>query len=325
MKKYGSNHLATAFFLFVYLLLGVAWSTEAEELPKVISQAIEQAFPNAKIIDISKKSYQGQAVTGIELADEDGTLYEVYVSNNGMIMKAQSEDAGLPWIGGELSIGLAVFAEKGIYKDVDTEIQPALFVQYENGPFEIMTTDAIDATYEFFDSRLLSIALNGSVRIGEGYDPDDSSFLRGMDELDTLFYAGMEFKKQFAGWEVGLEILQDVTGEHDGQEIELALEYQWNAGGFEFRPSVSLTWMSKKTVDYFYGVSSKEVNPDRKAYSPGSSYEIGAEFMIQRPIFGNYTIVGILGISTYGGDIKDSPIVDEDYSAEVGFGIMYTF
>ena len=325
MKKYGSNHLAAALFLSLYLILGVTWNAGAQQLPSAVSEAIDQAFPNARITDISKDSYQGQAVTEVELVDENGNPYEVHISNDGRILKAKREDDGLPWIGGELSIGLAVFAEKEIYKGADDEIQSAVFLRYENGPFEIMTTDAIDVSYELFDTSLFSTALKGSILLGEGYDPDDNTYLKGMEELDTLFYVGLGFEKQFAGWEISLEVLQDVSGEHDGQEIELALEYQWNAAGFEFRPNVSLTWMSGRTVDYFYGVSSKEARVDRKAYSPGSSYESSAELVVERVIFGNFSAVGIIGVSAFGGDITDSPIVDEDYSTQVGFGIMYAF
>jgi outer membrane protein len=47
--------------------------------------------------------------------------------------------------------------------------------------------------------------------------------------------------------------------------------------------------------------------------------------MIQRPLFGNFTAVGIVGISTFGNEIVDSPLVDEDYELEGVLGVMYTF
>jgi outer membrane protein len=228
-------------------------------------------------------------------------------------------------IGGELSIGMFARGEREIYKDVGSKFEPAPFIRYENGPFEIEGYDGLDASFTLFRSGSYGIALTGSVDFEDGYDPDDSDYFEGMDELDTLYSVGLKCETNFAGWEAELEFEQDVSGEHDGQEVELALVYPWMAGGFEFRPTLSATWLSEKTVDYFYGVSAKEAKPDRPAYSPGASYEIGAELMILRPLFGNFTAVGIVEISTFGKDITDSPLVDEDYEIEGVLGIMYTF
>ena len=57
------------------------------------------------------------------------------------------------------------------------------------------------------------------------------------------------------------------------------LIYPTSFAGFELRPELAFTWMSADTVDYFYGVSEVEARPDRPAYSPGSSFEIGAEVL----------------------------------------------
>ena len=57
----------------------------------------------------------------------------------------------------------------------------------------------------------------------------------------------------------------------------------------------------------------------------GDVLELELELMVQRPIRGNWTAVGVTGFSTYGEEIKDSPIVDEDYSYELVLGIIYSF
>ncbi|MDY6951308.1 MAG: MipA/OmpV family protein [Thermodesulfobacteriota bacterium] len=308
----------------LFLLLGAPLAAQAGDVPEVIRQAIAQEFPGATIKETEQEVWKGQPVTEVELTSRDGVDYEVLMSDNGEILSVEEEE-GLPWIGGELSLGLALHAEGEIYKGVDTEFQPVPFFEYENGPFEIRATDSIDATYAFYSSDRFSIALGGYVELEEGYDPDDSDFLEGMDEIETLYGAGLELEGMVAGWEASLEVLQDVSGEHDGQQVELSLTYPWTAGGFEWRPELSLAWMSEKTVDYLYGVSAKEARAGRPAYAPGSSFEIGVELMVQRPLFGDFTAVGIFGISTFGSDITDSPLVDEDYAIEGVLGLMYTF
>jgi MipA family protein len=324
MDHLTAKNLKVTFVLGLYLLLGVVFTAHANGVPDVIHKMIDQNFPGATIKEIEPEIWKGRPVTEVELTSQDGIDYEVFISDSGEILSIK-EEKGLPWIGGELSLGLALSAERSIYRGMDAEFQPAPFVMYENGRLEIQTTDSIDAVFTFYKTDRFSIALEGSLSLEEGYDPDDSDFLEGMDELHTLYSAGLEFEGRYAGWEASLEILQDISGEHDGQEIELSLVYPWMTAGFELRPGLSLTWMSKKTVDYLFGVSAGEARANRPVYSPGSSFEIGAELMIQRPLFGNFTGVGIIEISTFGNEITDSPLVDEDYEIEGVIGVMYKF
>ncbi|MDY6987314.1 MAG: MipA/OmpV family protein [Thermodesulfobacteriota bacterium] len=326
MRKdhYRPTNVKATLALGFFLLLGAPLAAQAGDVPKVIREAIHQEFPGATIKEIEQEVWKGQPVTEVELTSRDGVDYEVVLSDSGEILNVEEEE-GLPWIGGELSLGVALFVERDIYMGVDTEFQPVPFFEYENGPLEIQATDSIDATYAFYRSDRFSVALIESIELEEGYDTDDSDFLKGMDELETLYGAGLELEGMVAGWEAGLEVLQDVSGEHDGQQVELSLTYPWTAAGFEWHPEFSLTWMSEKTVDYLYGVSAKEARAGRPAYAPGSSFEIGAELMVQRPLFGDFTAVGIFEISTFGSDVTDSPLVDEDYAIEGVLGVMYTF
>ena len=314
----------------IYLLLGLSLMMNspsvalAQDVPDKIRQVIEDRFPGADIKEIESELWEGQPVTEVELTAQDGTEYEVFVSKNGEILHI-AEKKGLPWIGGELTIGFGLRGEREIYKDADTEFEPIPFLVYENGPFEIEAYDGINATYRLYGNDLFEVGLLGSIMMEEGYDTDDDYF-KGMDELDSFLYgAGLEFAVTFAGWQTGLEILQDISGEHDGQEVELSFAYPWSVAGFGLTPKLSLTWLSKKTVDYFYGVSDSEARSDRPAYSPGSSFEIEAELMVQRPIYGNFSIIGLIGVSTFGSEITDSPLVDEDYEIEGAIGLSYTF
>ncbi len=325
MKQNRLMHLRVSLFLGLYLLLSTTLTAGADGLSDVMRKSIENTFPECEIKETEEEMWKGEAVIEVELITKDGIPYEVYISKDGQIVKAAKEGES-SWIAGELSIGLAVTLERDIYKGVSSEIEPTPFLRYEYGPFEIQGTDSIDATFKLYETNGFSIAVLGSLLQEEGYDVDDSDYLKGMDALkSTFFHAGLELEGQYAGLETSLEVSQNTTGGHDGQEVELAFEYPWMAAGFEFRPSIGMAWKSKKMVDYFYGVSAKEAKVDRPVYSPGSSYEIEAELMVMRPIFGNFTAVGIAGISTFGKDITDSPLVDKDYEASGIFGVMYTF
>ena len=306
------------------LFLGVSFIAHAVDVPEAVREIVEREFPGAVFVEIRKDTWKGHPATEVEFVALDGTLYEMVLSENGNVLSIEAEKE-LPWIGGELSLGLGVMVEREIYKGMDTEVQPAPFLRYENGPFELQTGETVEATCKFFRTGNFSVAIGGYLAFDAGYDPDDSDYLEGMDDLSTLYGVGLHFETSFADWELGLEALQDLSGEHDGQQIEFSAAYPWHWGGFELRPELSLTWLSEKTVDYFYGVSTGEARRDRPAYSPNSSYEIGASLMVKRPIYGDFTAVGIVEATTFGGEIRDSPLVDEDYALQGVVGVMYTF
>jgi outer membrane protein len=312
------------------LLLGVglfmifAFPARAMDVPDAIRKRVKQEFPGATITEIRKDVYNGLPVTEVEFITEDGTEYEMIVTEDGGVLSVE-EEKGLPWIGGELSLGLGVMVERDIYKGVDTEVQPAPFLRYENGPFEIRAYEGVDATYTFFRTDRFSVAVGGFYEQDEGYDPDDSDYLKGMKTLDDLFGAGLYLETEVAGFTAGLQIHQDLSGESDGQEVELSVFYPWFVAGFEIRPELSVTWLSEKTVDYYYGVSAGEARSDRPVYSPSSSFAFGLGLMIQRPIFGDFTAVGMVEASTFGSEIKDSPLVDEDFGWDAVFGVTYAF
>ena len=288
-----------------------------------VREAVESRFPGAVIKEVEQESWNGQSVTEVELTDKDGRDLEVLFSPRGEVLNIE-EKSGLPWIGGELALGVAMRGEREVYRGIGTEFEPSPFFIYENGPLEILAYDGIDAWFRLFDDDWLSLAASGSILLDEGYDPSDSDYFEGMDEISTRDYAGLQLEAERGSWEARLEYQRDISGEHNGQEVELSLFYTKAWSGFELRPELSLTWMSSETVDYFYGVSREEARPGRPAYSPGSSLEVGIGMMVQWPISKSLTAVALFEVGTVGGEIKGSPLVDSDYAVEGALGVMYS-
>jgi outer membrane protein len=313
-----------ALALVILLLLGAAPVVKAEPAPEAVHQVIHRQFPGATITETRKERREGQTVTEVEFTLPEGGLYEATLSESGEVLRIE-EEKGLPFIGGELSLGIGLRGEQSIYRDTDAEYQLVPFLRYENGPFELRAWDGIEALLRVWGTEAYAIGLLGTVDFKDGYDPDDSDFMDGMDELDTLYSIGLELNAAVAGADVSLSFLQEVSSEHDGQEVELAVQYPWTMLGLDWRPELSVTWMSEKMVDYFYGVTTREARANRPAYDPGSSYEFGAELMIQRSLVGGLSLVGIGEVTAFGSEITDSPLVEEDYEIEGVLGVMYSF
>lgn len=314
-------------FLYGLMALMAAGLSAArsETLSDAMRETLEQRFSGARIREVEQETWRNQRVTEVDVESADGTCYELIFSEAGELLYVEEDREGLPWIGGELSIGLAARAEREIYKGVGTELEPTPFFLYENGPLEILSYDDFGVLLKLYRGDMFSVGAGGTLKFGEGYDPGDSPDLEGMDGLHTLYSVDIEFELERGPWEIGLEVSQDVSGENDGQEIELVIGYEMAVAGFSLRPELSLTWLSADTVDYFYGVAPHEAREGRPVYKPGSDFELEAGLRVLRPIGGGFTLVGLAGVSTFGREIRDSPLVDADVALEGTLGVMYTF
>lgn len=300
-------------------------AARSETLSGSMREKLDQRFSGARIKEVEQETWQNQRVTEVDVESADGTCYELIFSEAGEILHVEEEREGLPWIGGELSIGMAVRAEREIYKGVGTELEPTPFFLYENGPLEILSYDDFSVLIKLYRGDVFSVGVGGTLQIEEGYDPGDSADLKGMDDLHTLYSADIELEVERGPWEIGLELSQDASGENDGQEIELVIGYETAVAGFSLRPELSLTWLSADTVDYFYGVAPHESREGRPVYKPGSDFELEAGLRVMRPIGRGFTLIGLVGVSTFGREIQDSPLVDSDVEIEGTLGVMYTF
>lgn len=304
---------------------GVAEGVSAADVSEaVVREAVERRFPGAVIREIEQDRLKGQSVAEVELVDKDNNNFEVLISSSGEFLSVEEQE-GLPWIGGELGLGFALRGERDIYKDAGTESELSPLFMYENGPLQILGYDGIDASLRFLGNDWLALKARGSIVLEEGYDPSNSNYFEGMDELSTLYYAGLQLEAVQGNWMARLEVLQDISGEHRGQEIDTSLFYTKEWYGIEVRPELSVTLMSSDAVDYFFGVSEEEARPDRPAYSPGTSFEVGIGVLLLLSITKRFSAVALFEASAVGGEIKESPLVDSNYELEAALGFIYSF
>ncbi len=231
------------------------------------------------------------------------------------------DDGDGVFLGGDLMIGAGVEFETSPYKDVDDEISPSLYISWERGPWSVEIEDRIRLGYEWRDFSFTAIGQY----VDDGYDEDDSDFLEGMDERKSTVAAGLEVEYETPFGEVGLGMMADVGGKHKGWEMSMEYAYTFELDRFHIQPFVEVLWQSSKMADYYYGVKDSEARSWRPAYDVGSvvNCEVGME------VFYSFTeswmLVGRLETLLLDGDIKDSPIVDEDVLFSGSFGIVYVF
>lgn len=235
-------------------------------------------------------------------------------------MEAPEDGEGV-LLGGELMMGAGVEFETSPYKDVDDEFSPSLYIRWEKDPMFVEIEDRLRVGYEWRDFTFSAIAQYQD----DGYDEDDGDFLEGMDERKSTVAAGLEVEYETPFGEVGVEMMADVGGKHKGWEMSLDYGKSFELDRFFIQPFVEVNWQSGKMADYYYGVKDSEARSWRPAYDPGSvvNFEVGFEvfYMFSE----HWMLVGRMETEFLDGDIKDSPIVDEDVLYSGSLGIVYAF
>ncbi|MDP3478608.1 MAG: MipA/OmpV family protein [Desulfoprunum sp.] len=307
---------------FAIILVGAGPGWCLAGLPPQLSEIVRQHYPGSHIESFEEKHENDQLVYKIEIESEDEHR-TLEMREDGEIL-TDEEKGGLPLIGGSLSLGFGVTSETSVYKGADDELQIDPAIVYRNKRFQLQAYDGINTSYDVFAGERLRIAVFGEL-FTEGFDASDSRYLQGMTEPDMVFAAGLATFYRTDVGEFELKLLNDVTGEHDGQNIELAYKYPFRLFGAEITPSVSVTYLSAKAVDYYYGVSVAESRVGRPVYAPDSALNVSAELMGVYPLTSNLFLVGIVNDTRLGSSVKDSPIVDSANEFSATLGVLYTF
>jgi outer membrane protein len=90
-------------------------------------------------------------------------------------------------------------------------------------------------------------------------------------------------------------------------------------------PRVGAVWLSTDSADYYYGVRPEEARPDRPAYEPGSTVNLTAGLFAFAPVTRRWVFQGFVEAERLGGDLRDSPIVDQDLGWTAFSGLSYRF
>ena len=120
--------------LGTWILTVVGTAALAGDLPEHVKEAVENRYPAAIVMDIRQENWKGEMAFEVEIKARDGKMYELIISREGDILGIEEEE-GLPWIGGELTIGAGALVETDIYKGVGSEVGPAFFFNMRTGTF----------------------------------------------------------------------------------------------------------------------------------------------------------------------------------------------
>lgn len=224
--------------------------------------------------------------------------------------------------GDRLSAGVGLVLSPKPYKDVDTDTILIPMIMYEGKRLSIRGKTA---EYVLFSEDWWQLSGVLDMRF-DGYEDDDSSALNGMDDREWTLESGLAFKVSDDTWgSIRLGWLMDILSEHEGHELSLRYNYPIRMDKLVLTPNVGFAFHSDDLVDYYYGVENDEVRAGRPAYQADSTVNWFTGLGIGYELYENWTLYSNMRFEFYGDEIRESPIVDEDYGFGAIFGIMYSF
>lgn len=163
----------------------------------------------------------------------------------------------------------------------------------------------------------------------EGYEDEDSKYLRGMDDREWTLELGGSLSRVLGEARVTADITADVLNEHKGYEVTLSYNYDFRAAAnirdLLVTPSIGVTYRSRHLNDYYYGVRSSEAISGRPQYSIGDSTGLMAALRLNYRFGERWSVMSMASIEWLGSEITDSPIVEKHYVASFLLGIMRRF
>jgi outer membrane protein len=220
------------------------------------------------------------------------------------------------------SLGGGLITKQKVYRGIDRDNFVLPLLSYENKWVSIGVPKADLKLYEPNDS--LSFRLRARYD-GDGYDPEDSAFLSGMEKRKSSVWVGGAFiwKNDFAN--VSAELLHDALGNSKGTRASLQVDRRFGFGKLGLTPRIGVEWYDRKFVDYYYGVRTSEATAGRSAYQGDSTTALDIGLRLDYSPARQHTLFLDVGAKRFGSAIKDSPIVEKATQTTVGIGYLYRF
>jgi outer membrane scaffolding protein for murein synthesis (MipA/OmpV family) len=160
-------------------------------------------------------------------------------------------------------------------------------------------------------------------------DDVDNDQVDAMDKVDAAFEAGVFGGVNIDNLLFGLELLADVSNEHDGFTAQATAGYRWKAmPELTLTPGVFATYADSDYMDTYFSVDSGNVGSSGLPYYSADSgfKDVGVNLIAHYTPWEKWGIMGLVSYKALLNDAKDSPIVDDEGNdKQFSVGLMVTY
>ena len=226
----------------------------------------------------------------------------------------------------DVTIGLGLYVQTQPYIDVSAMILPTPVIFFDNSLLYIRWTRY--GVY-FLGNKGKDISWGFSLTAQPrtfGYAPQDSKTLTGMDKRESSLEGGLAFSASYKTTYMEITALTDVLSRNDSLVVEATLGDVYKLNKFSFYPSVSVSYLSKSFVNYYYGVQNHEkIDITRPAYTPTSGMQLTAQSYINYEITDSLDTLVNINARMLPKSAYNSPIVNERFIYSGLVSLIYTF
>ncbi|WP_159564519.1 MipA/OmpV family protein [Budvicia diplopodorum] len=222
------------------------------------------------------------------------------------------------------TLGASATFELYPYKGVDNEVKPFPAISYEGDNFFVRGTGA--GAYLWNDKEnQLALNLFYSPLHFKPSNSDDRQ-MKELDKRRSTMMGGVSYK-HIADWgTIRTSLSADMLNTSNGLYADAAYLHPIKLNNLKLTPGVGASWYSGNFNDYYYGVSGNESRRsglDR--YEAGSSWAPYAELTANYALDDNWSVFASGRYTVLDSEVKDSPMVDQSYSAFIATGVTYSF
>ena len=144
-------------------------------------------------------------------------------------------------------------------------------------------------------------------------------------ERDITVDGGVELLFSRGNSEFQLQLLADISNQHQGQEIWFSWGHIIQYSRWQIVPSIGFNWKSDQAANYFYGVREEEASPELPAYQVDAGLNIFGRLTAQYSLNDHWKVVSVFQYEWLADEITASPAVQDDYVQTAYLGLYYEF
>lgn len=143
-------------------------------------------------------------------------------------------------------------------------------------------------------------------------------------DRDFALNLGVELLWNWPQGQLQWQLLQDVSGAHQGLQSELTFSKSWQHGRWAFKPSIGVRWQSAQLVDYYYGLDDQDGTLPLQ-YTGEASTHLSLGLLVSYRINNRLSYVTRYTHTELGSEVRNSPLINTDHTQAYFSGLFYRF
>jgi len=206
----------------------------------------------------------------------------------------------------------------------------ALF-QDNKQEFNLLLTPSYDQIFfnEWDVSNFVNHSTLASMAANDKNSPSLESNNRAIDksrlhDRRMAALAGMEYSHHIYDVDIQVQVLQEVTGYYDGNEVRFALSKSISTGKHDVKLTLGANWQNAATINYFYGLPETE-SPGNFAYEADAGLTGLLRFDWSYQLDEHWSLRFFTSYRHLSHSISNSPLVTKNNVITAFAGGVYHF